>query len=205
MSSLTNNESPMSSLLQSANFLCPSGKNCTSPCYKCASCGVQNSTEKLCNAVDKNMTQMYNRSSNNSDNNSSNMMCNSSNLGVEVEEIHFVQEVVVGRRKRSLSIDKVKGALFKQPTNWKTNEISMEEINKHNTLEDCWIIAKNKVYNATPFISIHPGGIKSILRRAGGVKDCSIDFDFHSTNGRKVWQKYQIGIVEGTRSSCQIM
>ena len=97
-------------------------------------------------------------------------------------------------------IDKVKNAVFKRPKNWKTNEISMIEIRKHNTVDDVWIITKNKVYNATPFIKIHPGGYKSIMRCAGGIKDCEVDFNFHSTNGRKIWQKYQIGIIEGKKS-----
>ena len=98
-----------------------------------------------------------------------------------VEEVHFVPEVVVARRKRSLSINKVKNAVFRRPKNWKTNEIPLQEVSKHNSPEDCWIIAKNKsLQRATPFLKIHPGGVQSILRRAGGVKDCSIDFDFHS-------------------------
>ena len=167
---------------------------------------------------DNNSSSMFGglavHSSTNQDSNNNNrcndMTCpdnnNNNNFDVDVEEVHFVHEVVVTRRKRSLSIDKVKEAVFKQPTNWKTNEINMKEIKRHNTLEDCWIISKNKVYNATPFIKIHPGGFKSILKRAGGVKDCSVDFDFHSSNGRKVWKKYQIGIVEGTnKRTCQIM
>ena len=219
MTSLTS-ESPTSSLIQNASFTCPSGNNCTSPCYKCTNSGEQNSTEKPCAyAQDNNDNKMYNNNNNNNNNNNrqdsnnnnrcNDMTCpnnNNNNFDVDVEEVHFVHEVVVTRRKRSLSIDKVKEAVFKQPTNWKTNEINMEEIKRHNTLEDCWIISKNKVYNATPFIKIHPGGFKSILKRAGGVKDCSVDFDFHSSNGRKVWKKYQIGIVEGTnKSTCQIM
>ena len=47
MTSLTS-ESPTSSLIQNASFTCPSGNNCTSPCYKCTNSDVQNSTEKPC-------------------------------------------------------------------------------------------------------------------------------------------------------------
>ena len=194
-------------LLNNANFVCPSGNTCTSPCYKCASDGVENATEKL-RCVSNSSNKLYSSNSVNSQDSNSHSSpntCKVSGCDVQVEEVHFVQEVVVARRKQSLSINKVKRAVFRRPKNWKTNEIPLQEVSKHNSPEDCWIIAKNKVYNATPFLKIHPGGVQSILRRAGGVKDCSIDFDFHSSNGRKVWQQYQIGIVEGSRQSCQIM
>ena len=213
MTSLTTGETATSTtLLQDSNFTCPSGNNCTSRCYTYDNCGTSNSAEtsfaynvkKMCKS-NKN-SNIQDSNNNNNSYNTCNNNNNSEKSNFEVEEAHIVQEVTVGRRKRSLSIDKVKGAVFKRPKDWKTNEISMIEIRKHNTVDDVWIIAKNKVYNATPFMKIHPGGYKSIMRRAGGVKDCEEDFNFHSTNGRKVWQKYQIGIIEGTgKSSCQIM
>ncbi len=42
------------------------------------------------------------------------------------------------------------------------------EIAKHNSSNDCWLIIKNKVYNATDFLSRHPGGGNLITPYCGG-------------------------------------
>lgn len=45
--------------------------------------------------------------------------------------------------------------------------ISMQEVAKHNTYDDCWIVIYDKVYNVTSFLSQHPGGISIIADHAG--------------------------------------
>ena len=47
------------------------------------------------------------------------------------------------------------------------NTYTTEEVNKHNTKEDCWLIIRGRVYNVTEFLSIHPGG-SSIVVSVGG-------------------------------------
>ena len=56
----------------------------------------------------------------------------------------------------------------KQPQLEYIGDITSEELAKHNTKEDCWCSYKGYVYNLTPYISIHPGGEKIILKFAGG-------------------------------------
>ncbi|CAG8521710.1 25566_t:CDS:1 [Gigaspora margarita] len=52
--------------------------------------------------------------------------------------------------------------------------ISAEEIAKHNTYQDCWIIIYDKVYNLSKFLPEHPGGVGVILEQAG--KDATLAF-----------------------------
>jgi L-lactate dehydrogenase (cytochrome) len=53
--------------------------------------------------------------------------------------------------------------------------ISAQEVSKHNTREDCWVIIHDKVYDLTKFLLEHPGGSKVILNQAG--KDATAAFD----------------------------
>merc|ERR1711988_194674 len=52
---------------------------------------------------------------------------------------------------------------------------SKEEVAKHNTKNDCWVILSGKVLNVTNFLSEHPGGELAILTFAG--KDATEEFD----------------------------
>ena len=40
--------------------------------------------------------------------------------------------------------------------------VPMSEVAKHNTVEDCWLLIKDKVYNLSNFIHEHPGGVDII-------------------------------------------
>jgi len=69
---------------------------------------------------------------------------------------------------------------------------TLEEIAKHDTDEDSWIVVHNKVYDATPFLKDHPGGGASIVMNAGA--DCTEEFDaIHSTKAKAMLDDYYIG------------
>merc|ERR1712176_956807 len=53
--------------------------------------------------------------------------------------------------------------------------LTMEEVAKHVTKEDCWVVLHNNVLNVTSFLSQHPGGELAILTFAG--KDATAEFD----------------------------
>ncbi|GJD09623.1 Cytochrome B5 isoform D [Galdieria sulphuraria] len=52
---------------------------------------------------------------------------------------------------------------------------SLEEVRKHCSRSDAWIVVKGKVYAVTPFLDDHPGGEDAILKVSG--KDATEDFD----------------------------
>lgn len=65
------------------------------------------------------------------------------------------------------------------------------DVNLHSSMESCWLVAFNTVYDVTSFLVEHPGGVRSILRNCGKI--CDRDFNFHSNTAQVMWKKYQIG------------
>uniref|UniRef100_A0A7S3PKP0 Cytochrome-b5 reductase n=1 Tax=Aplanochytrium stocchinoi TaxID=215587 RepID=A0A7S3PKP0_9STRA len=47
------------------------------------------------------------------------------------------------------------------------SHISWDEIRKHETIEDCWIVFHDNVYDVTGFLEYHAGGVEEILNLAG--------------------------------------
>lgn len=69
--------------------------------------------------------------------------------------------------------------------------ITVAEVAKHNTEDDCWVILYGEVYDVTKFLPSHPGGKQAVLLYAG--KECTEEFDM--MHERNVIQKY--GISKG--------
>jgi cytochrome b involved in lipid metabolism len=63
---------------------------------------------------------------------------------------------------------------------------TVEEVAKHNTETDCWVIIAGNVYDVTKFLPDHPGGSRAILLFAG--KDATEEFDM--LHDRRVINKY---------------
>lgn len=70
---------------------------------------------------------------------------------------------------------------------------TLEEVAKHNTKTDCWIIIGDNVCDVTKFIDEHPGGEFCLLNNAG--KDATEAFRDvgHSDNAKELIKKYFIG------------
>ena len=63
---------------------------------------------------------------------------------------------------------------------------TLEEVQKHSSEKDCWVILNDNVYDVTEFLPDHPGGKKAILVYAG--KDATEEFEMlHAPN---VLRKY---------------
>ncbi|KAF9608459.1 hypothetical protein IFM89_009825 [Coptis chinensis] len=74
---------------------------------------------------------------------------------------------------------------------------STYEVKKHNSAESAWIIVHGYVYDCTPFLKDHPGGIDSILINAGS--DCTEEFDaIHSDKAKNMLESYRIGELINT-------
>eukprot|EP00405_Crypthecodinium_cohnii_P020884 CAMPEP_0206466848 /NCGR_PEP_ID=MMETSP0324_2-20121206/28700_1 /ASSEMBLY_ACC=CAM_ASM_000836 /TAXON_ID=2866 /ORGANISM="Crypthecodinium cohnii, Strain Seligo" /LENGTH=494 /DNA_ID=CAMNT_0053940037 /DNA_START=64 /DNA_END=1548 /DNA_ORIENTATION=+ len=79
-------------------------------------------------------------------------------------------------------------------------EFTREEVAKHNTLNDCWIIVNNRVYDVTNFLLEHPAGRGIIMLHAG--KDCTKEFlDVHKEEYIPSFApKAFVGIVAGSNA-----
>lgn len=67
------------------------------------------------------------------------------------------------------------------------------EVALHTSPESCWLVANGSVYDIPQELLVsHPGGMRSILRHAGGY-DTSQDLEFHSRSARKVWESCRVG------------
>ncbi|CAE8625674.1 unnamed protein product [Polarella glacialis] len=53
--------------------------------------------------------------------------------------------------------------------------LTMDEVAKHNTKEDCWVVLYGKAYDLSKFAKVHPGGAKLITNAAG--MDATAAFD----------------------------
>ncbi|CAF0815917.1 unnamed protein product [Adineta ricciae] len=52
-------------------------------------------------------------------------------------------------------------------TNGKLLTVTEEELAKHNKKTDCWTAISGNVYNITPYLDYHPGGVDEIMKGAG--------------------------------------
>jgi cytochrome b involved in lipid metabolism len=62
-------------------------------------------------------------------------------------------------------------------------------------MQSAWIVAGQDIYDVTEYMNIHPGGSTSLLKKSGGLVDCTRDLNFHSKRGQKLWQQYHVGKV----------
>ncbi|XP_061770946.1 cytochrome b5 reductase 4 isoform X2 [Nerophis ophidion] len=46
-------------------------------------------------------------------------------------------------------------------------EVTQEELQKHNTRNDCWTCIRGLVYNVSPYMDYHPGGEDELMKAAG--------------------------------------
>lgn len=60
-------------------------------------------------------------------------------------------------------------ASVKQQASAPQKQFTREEVEKHDTEGDCWIVVDGKVYDATSVLAWHPGGKAAIVGHAGKV------------------------------------
>jgi cytochrome b involved in lipid metabolism len=78
---------------------------------------------------------------------------------------------------------------------------TMEEVARHSSKEDCWVVVQGGVYDVADFLATHPGG-SAILAAQGGKDATDFFTELHRPQVLEaVAAQYKIGIVsDGTAS-----
>jgi len=80
------------------------------------------------------------------------------------------------------------------------NKFTLDEVRRHSTREDCWLIIQGIVLNVTRFLAIHPGGDRVMLPYAGGDATAVFESIHNAKGGFALIQQWApkapIGIVQ---------
>ncbi|KAN0030825.1 hypothetical protein ACTA71_009470 [Dictyostelium dimigraforme] len=144
------------------------------------------SHDKFNKETNSNIQPIYLTLDNNSniDNNINNSNNNDEKKQPQVKKIIDTTKIIEKEKEKEKEkeiitpiVSKYKPGKLNDPIN-QNNWFSLEEIAKHNSMDSCWMIIHNKVYDITKYIIPHPGGINALLRFAG--KDGTENVQFHS-------------------------
>ncbi|KAH1234703.1 hypothetical protein AAZX31_09G207800 [Glycine max] len=74
--------------------------------------------------------------------------------------------------------------------------ISMDEVRKHQTEGQMWTVLKGRVYNISPYMKFHPGGVNMLMKAVG--KDCTSLFNkYHAwVNAEFLLEKCFVGTLD---------
>lgn len=74
--------------------------------------------------------------------------------------------------------------------------ILMDEVRQHQTKDDAWTVLRGRVYNISPYLRFHPGGVDMLMKGAG--KDCISLFNkYHSwVNAEFLLEKCLVGYLD---------
>ncbi|KAL3622537.1 hypothetical protein CASFOL_033948 [Castilleja foliolosa] len=74
--------------------------------------------------------------------------------------------------------------------------ISLNEVKQHKSEGDMWTVLKGRVYNISPYMKFHPGGVDMLMKAVG--KDCTSLFNkYHAwVNAEFLMEKCLVGILD---------
>lgn len=74
--------------------------------------------------------------------------------------------------------------------------ITMDDVKKHKVEGSIWTVLKGRVYNLSPYMKFHPGGVDMLMMAAG--KDCTSLFNKHHpwVNSEFLLEKCLVGVLD---------
>lgn len=121
-------------------------------------------------------------------------------IQTECDACPFCEDVCFVRNCQLCAAKLVRLASTISPRRKKSNNMyTMCQLRRHRTLTSAWVLIGNKIYDVTCELPIHPGGIVSILRFAGG-EDCLEHYNFHPSAAKTMWKQCYIGTLIACQS-----
>ncbi len=94
---------------------------------------------------------------------------------------------IVGKRVPVEEKKRVMSSEQKIRTSRELKDISLSELSKHNTKDDCWVAIYGKVYDLTAFAEEHPAGAESIYK-LGGIDGTEA---FESVHNQRMMEDFE--------------
>lgn len=74
------------------------------------------------------------------------------------------------------------------------HKYTWDEVQQHNSIEDCWIVVHGKVYDVTSWAPRHPGG--RILVSGAGRESTAFMYSYHPRYVMEMLDQYYIGDID---------
>lgn len=78
---------------------------------------------------------------------------------------------------------------------------TLAQVAEHASKEDAWIVIDGGVYDITPYVTEHPGGVKAILKNAGGDATKGFKGPQHPARVFDMIDDYKIGTIADSPGS----
>lgn len=76
-------------------------------------------------------------------------------------------------------------------------EFTIEEVEKHNTADDLWVVYNGQVYDITKYVDEHPGGEEVVVDVAGTDATDPFDDIGHSDDAHEILANLRLGTLKG--------
>ncbi len=112
----------------------------------------------------------------------------------------FLQKQNAEKSNSTTPAPQAGGGSTRTQTTDSTKTFTTDEVTKHATSSDCWLIIEDKVYDVTDFLGSHPGGAQQITPYCG--KEASDAFasrggeGSHSSSAQSMLKEYFIGSLQ---------
>uniref|UniRef100_F6RNJ3 Cytochrome b5 heme-binding domain-containing protein n=1 Tax=Monodelphis domestica TaxID=13616 RepID=F6RNJ3_MONDO len=87
------------------------------------------------------------------------------------------------------------GSVSKKEMETGVTYFRLEEVAKHNSAKDLWLVIHGRVYDVTSFVVEHPGGEKVLMEQAGRDGTEGFEGAGHSSDAREMLGQFCIGEI----------